>query len=185
MYTFTCTSTQHAHTMNTPRHTHIHGHVYRSSQPGGGTPHRPTARGHFTHSSEHLSCAVQTLRDPCPFSTCSSESHRAAVSGDPSPRALQLPVCKGFIPAAGVEVSGVRQEWWVLPLPQASLGSPEGHPAAAGSYPCALPACTVFDEAGQGSPGQGCSLGEAAPPLTLEARYGQNRPWGFRCLEGG
>lgn len=178
MYTFTCTSTQHAHTMNTPRHTHIHGHVYRSSQPGGGTPHRPTARGHFTHSSEHLSCAVQTLRDPCPFSTCSSESHRAAVSGDPSPRALQLPVCKGFIPAAGVEVSGVRQEWWVLPLPQASLGSPEGHPAAAGSYPCALPACTVFD-------GQGCSLGEAAPPLTLEARYGQNRPWGFRCLEGG
>lgn len=75
-----------------------HAQAYTHTQPGGGTLHRPTACRHFTHSSQYLSCAVQTLRDPCPFSTCSSESHRAAVSG----------VCKGSIPAAGVEIGGVQ-----------------------------------------------------------------------------
>lgn len=54
---------------------------------------RPTASYHATHSSEHLSCAIQTLKDPCPCSTCVSECYRAAVSGDPPPHSEQPQSC--------------------------------------------------------------------------------------------
>lgn len=135
IYTFIHTYTAHIQASHTCTHSvpstlyaHIHVHLhstlthyehaqaYTRTQPGGGTLHRPTACRHFTHSSQHLSCAVQTLRDPCPFSTCSSESHRAAVSG----------VCKGSIPAVGVEIGGFQTRMVGSSLASGLLRIPRG-----------------------------------------------------------
>lgn len=140
MYTFAGISTPHRHTMNTLGHRCTHTYTLVCTIPLSQVDvsplrHRPTA--HPTRSSEHLSRVIQSPAEgPSPLHA--SEPHRAAVSGDPCPRVLRLPVCK----APSLPLGGGR--WAQTPcmvgpsLASGLLRPPDGHPAAASSH--AIPA---------------------------------------------
>lgn len=117
--------THHEH-MQTQMHTHVHAHVYWKE-----LRHRPTASCHSTYSSEHLSCAIQTLKNSCPCSTCVSECYRAAVSGDP-PHSEHPQSCS----FRGPPPRAIPASYLQCPYPTPGLGQVGSDSKDGGAFPC-------------------------------------------------
>lgn len=198
-----CTRYEH---MQAQMHTHGHAHVYRSF----GWKELRQRPYHPTHSSEHLSCAIQTLKDPCPCSICVSECYRAAVSGDPLIQSSHRAAVSRGPPlrsATELQFQGEHPQshyCFLFAMPPSQLlglgrwgqtvrmVGPSlasgflriSHPVAAKSHSHPLPAYTTLTEAGHGESWAVIALQGRPQHLSLRRPDWAEQARGYQVLGG-